>query len=54
MEFHQPELDFVGLATAFGLEARRVTASDDVAPALEAALSSGRPTLLDVAVSEAL
>ncbi|MDH3715448.1 MAG: thiamine pyrophosphate-binding protein, partial [Gammaproteobacteria bacterium] len=54
MDFRDPEIDFVGLATSLGMEARRVTAPADVGPALEAALASGRPTLLDVAVRESL
>jgi benzoylformate decarboxylase len=54
MDFHDPEIDFAGLATSLGLEAKRVTAPADVGPALEAALASGRANLLDVAVRESL
>jgi len=42
--------DFVTLAHAFGADAVRVEKPADFAPALETALASGRPTVLDVRV----
>jgi benzoylformate decarboxylase len=54
MDFHDPEIDFAALASSLGLAAARVTAPADVGPALAAALASGRPNLLDVAVCESL
>jgi benzoylformate decarboxylase len=50
MDFTDPAIDFVGLARALGVEAERVTEPDAVKPALDAAIASGRPTLLDVVV----
>lgn len=45
------ELDFVGLARAQGCEADRVAEGKDLAAALERALESPRPFLLEVAIS---
>ena len=53
MDFHEPAIDFVGLATAMGVQAQRVSEPGDIRPALQAAMASGQPTLLDVAVREA-
>lgn len=54
MSFEEPEIDFVGLARSLGVTAEAVTAPDAVRPALDAAIASGKPTLLDVAVETAL
>lgn len=43
-------LDFAALARACGAAGRRVTQPDDLRPALEDALASGRPAVLDVVV----
>ena len=43
-------VDFIGLATGFGCEAKRVTSAADLARELEAAHRSAGPILLDVAV----
>ena len=48
MDFVEPEIDFVGLARSMGVSAERITEPDAVRPALDAALASNRPTLLDV------
>jgi benzoylformate decarboxylase len=45
-----PGLDFVGLAKAVGCGAARVEHAHDLAPALQQALQSPGPFLLDVAV----
>ncbi len=45
-----PDLQFVKLAEGFGVEAERVTAPDEIASALRAALESGKPYLLEVCV----
>ena len=50
MSIDEPEIDFVGLARSLGMSAQAVTSSEAVRPALDAALASGKPTLLDVAV----
>ena len=46
-----PGLDFVGLASAMGCAAARVERADDLAPALQDALQSSKPFLLDVAIA---
>ena len=46
-----PGLDFVQLANAMGCGAARVERADDLAPALQSALQSPGPFLVDVAVS---
>ena len=49
MDFHDPEIDFVGLAQSFGLNACRVIEPDDIAPAFRQGLgSNGGPHLIDV------
>ena len=45
-----PDLEFVRLAEGFGVQARRITEPDEIAPAVKAALESGKPWLLDVIV----
>jgi benzoylformate decarboxylase len=50
MDFENPEIDFVGLARSLGMTAQRVERADEVRPALDAAIASGKPTLLDVSV----
>jgi benzoylformate decarboxylase len=52
MDFRQPEIDFTGLARSLGMQAVRVEAPDDVAPALDAALANPGPNLIDVAVED--
>ncbi len=54
MAFDEPEIDFVALARSFGLAAEAVTAPDAVRPALDAAIASAKPTLLDVAVETSI
>jgi benzoylformate decarboxylase len=51
MDFNPP-LNFVGLAEAMGLTARRVEEPSDVAPALRWALQADGPVLLDVHVHD--
>jgi benzoylformate decarboxylase len=50
MDFAAPEIDFAGLARSFGLAAERIVEPGAVRPALDAAIASRRPTLLDVVV----
>ena len=38
------------IARAYGAEGIRITAADDLLPALEAAIASGKPTVLDVPI----
>jgi benzoylformate decarboxylase len=52
MDLRDPAIDFVGLARAMGLAARRVTDPNDVVPALREASARGGPSLIDVAVAD--
>jgi benzoylformate decarboxylase len=52
MDLRDPDIDFVSLATAFGVAARRVTGPQDIAPALREAFSSGKPNLVDIRVAD--
>ncbi len=45
-----PDLDFVGLATAQGMRGLRVERADQLRPALEQALKSAEPVLIEVEV----
>jgi len=40
--------DYAGIARAYGCEGERVTAAKDLAPALQRALASGKPYVIDV------
>jgi acetolactate synthase-1/2/3 large subunit len=44
--------DFVKLAEAYGIEGHRVTRRAEIAPAVQAARASGRPTLFDFRVEK--
>jgi len=50
MDFKDPPIDFTGLATSFGLSARRVTDPADVVPALREAFANAGPNLIEVVV----
>jgi benzoylformate decarboxylase len=52
MDLRDPEIDFTGLARSFGLRAERVVAPQGIAPALQAALQSGGPGLIEVMVAD--
>jgi benzoylformate decarboxylase len=52
MDLRDPDIDFVSLASSFGLAARRVTDPQDIAPALREAFASGQPNLIDVRVAD--
>lgn len=49
---HPHSTDFAAMARSMGGDGVRVTTPGDLAPAIEAALSSARPTVLDVAVDD--
>lgn len=51
MDLEQPRIDFQALATALGVPARQVTNAADIAPAIEAAIDSGRPNLIEILIS---
>jgi benzoylformate decarboxylase len=46
-----PEIDYVGLAQAFGVEAHRITEPDELADRVSAAFRGNRPILFDVPIS---
>jgi benzoylformate decarboxylase len=51
MNLVKPEVDFVGLARAFGVEAQRITEADQLSDLVREALSAGKPRLLEVAIA---
>lgn len=51
MDLDHPPIDFVSLAGSLGVQAKRVTAPEDVESALEEALAAEQPMLLDVHVT---
>jgi benzoylformate decarboxylase len=50
MDFNKPELDFVALARGMGVDAKRIDTPTALPDALKEAISSGRPSLLDVVI----
>jgi benzoylformate decarboxylase len=48
MDLDDPRVDFVRLAESMGVSAERIEKAAEVAPALDRALASTGPTLLDV------
>ncbi len=50
MDFVDPAVDFAGIARSLGLAARRITDAEQVRPALDAAIASGKPNLIEVVV----
>jgi benzoylformate decarboxylase len=52
MELREPAVDFVALGRAMGLHAMRVDEPGEVGAALQQAIASGKPTLLDVPVAD--
>jgi benzoylformate decarboxylase len=52
MDLRDPEIDFLALSQSMGVPAKRITDTHEVAPALRAAIASGVPNLLDLAVAD--
>jgi benzoylformate decarboxylase len=52
MDIREPDIDFVALGKSFGLDSRRITDPQDIAPALREAFRSGKPNLLDMRVAD--
>jgi len=50
MDLVEPEVDFVGLAHSFGVEAHRVTEPDELSDRMRDSLADPKPTLLDVPI----
>jgi benzoylformate decarboxylase len=46
-----PEIDYVQLARAFGVEAKRISEPDELCAAVEAGLRGNQPLLIDVPIS---
>lgn len=51
MQMREPAIDFVSLARGFGLSATRLSEPGQIRPALQRAIASGKPTLLDIMVA---
>jgi benzoylformate decarboxylase len=50
MDIVDPPIDFMALAASMGLPARRIDRAVDIAPTLEAAISSGVPNLIEILI----
>ncbi len=50
MDLDRPLIDFIGLARSLGVAGTRVEKSSDIGPAVERALASGGPHLVDVRI----
>jgi benzoylformate decarboxylase len=53
MDIVDPAIDFLALAASMGIPARRIGRAAEIAPALEAAISSGVPNLIEIPISPA-
>ena len=51
MDIVDPAIDFLALATSMGVPACRIDRAAEIAPALEAAISSGAPNLIEIPIS---
>jgi len=52
MDIREPDVDFLAMAKAYGMESRRITEPQDIAPALREAYATGRPNLVDIRVAD--
>jgi benzoylformate decarboxylase len=52
MDLRDPDIDFVGMAKAMGVEAHHITRADQIGPAVRAGMRARGPTLLDVRVAD--
>jgi benzoylformate decarboxylase len=53
MDITDPAIDFLALAASMGVPARRIDRAADIAPTLEAAISSRVPNLIEIPISSA-
>ena len=53
MDIIDPAVDFMALAGSMGVAAQRIDRAADIAPALEAAIASGVPNLIEIPISPA-
>jgi benzoylformate decarboxylase len=51
MDILDPAIDFLALAASMGVPAHRIDRAAEIAPALEAAISSGAPNLIEIPIS---
>ncbi len=51
MDIIELTIDYLALAASFGVPARRVERAADISGAVEAGIASGRPNLIDVAIT---
>ena len=51
MDIVDPAIDFLALAASMGVPACRIDRAAEIAPALEAAISSGAPNLIEIPIS---
>lgn len=52
MDFHDPEIDFTGLARSMGVKAARIADAADVDAALNEAIAAGEPRLLEFMLAD--
>jgi benzoylformate decarboxylase len=53
MDIVDPVVDFMALAASMGVHAQRIDRAADIAPALEAAIASSAPNLIEIPVGPA-
>jgi benzoylformate decarboxylase len=51
MDMIDPPIDFLALAAAMGIPAKRLTRAADIAGAVEEGIASNRPNLIEIAIS---
>ena len=52
MDLINPAVDYQALGASMGLETRKVLRAGDIAPAVEAALASGKPNVIEIIISK--
>jgi benzoylformate decarboxylase len=50
MDITDPPIDYLAMAQSMGLPARRIERAGDIAPAIEAAIASRRPSLIEIVI----
>jgi benzoylformate decarboxylase len=51
MQVDEPRIDYLAMATSYGVPARRIERAADIAPAIEAGIASGRANLIEIIIS---
>lgn len=52
MDFKNPEIDFVSVARGMGVSAQRISKPNELKAAVQAAVQSGKPNLIDVVIAD--